>query len=143
MENHTSKPPAIGNVDRCVVHSYAGQKIDPELVALLDPINHASMHQYTLPAREPVALHYHDMDEYWWFTSGTPLVTLWTPASGLREYHLKAGDMVACLRGVAHTLWADHVLVYYQFSSALRPGVRRGHIVEGLPAFNPDRGGKI
>jgi hypothetical protein len=29
---------------------------------------------------------------------------------------------------VAHTLQADHPLVYYQFRSVERPGARRGHL---------------
>ena len=39
------------------------------------------------------------------------------------------GDMVACLRGVEHTLRADHELVYYQYTSVLEGGERPGHLV--------------
>ena len=37
--------------------------------------------------------------------------------------------MVACVRGVEHTLWADHELVYFQFSSVLEGDERRGHLI--------------
>jgi mannose-6-phosphate isomerase-like protein (cupin superfamily) len=80
-----------------------------------------------------VELHRHEIDEYWWFTSGTPVVTLWTEGSAPREYQLNPGDMVACLRGVAHTLRADHELVYFQFSSVPRPGASGAHLTEGVP----------
>lgn len=122
----------IDDPDLCIVHSRAGERISPELLALLDPVDPATFHEYVLPANTLVELHRHDYDEYWWFTSGCPTVTLWTEASGRREYQLGPGDMVACLRGVGHTLKADHALVYYQFCSVRRSGAREGHLpVEG------------
>jgi mannose-6-phosphate isomerase-like protein (cupin superfamily) len=118
----------IDNPDLCIVRTRAGQRIGPTLAAALDPIDPATLHEYVLPAGTPVELHRHDFDEYWWFTEGEPVVTLWTEATGAREYRLAAGDLVACGRGVAHTLRADHPLVYYQFSSVRRPGAREGHL---------------
>ncbi len=118
----------IDDPDLCIVHTHAGEHIGDTLAALLDPIDPATLHEYILPAGTPVELHRHDFDEYWWFTSGEPVVTLWTEATGTREYHLRAGDMVACVRGVAHTLHADHPLIYHQFSSVRRPGAREGHL---------------
>jgi mannose-6-phosphate isomerase-like protein (cupin superfamily) len=106
-----------------------GERVPPELAALLDPVDPSTFHEYVLPAGTPVELHGHDFDEYWWFTSGTPLVTLWTRAVGERRYRLQPGDLVACLRGVAHTLYADHPLVYYQFSSLRRDDSREGHLL--------------
>ena len=121
--------PVLDNPALCIVHTRAGELISPELAALLDPIDPTTLHEYVLPAGTPVELHGHDYDEYWWFTSGTPVVTLWTKTSGAHEYQLQPGDMVACLRGVAHTLRADHPLVYFQFSSVRRPGAREGHLL--------------
>ena len=113
--------------DLCVVHTRAGERIGAELAELLDPVDPSTFHEYVLAANRPVELHRHDYDEYWWFTSGRPVVTLWTEATGPREYGLGPGDLVACPRGVAHTLRADHPLVYHQFSSVRRPGARPGH----------------
>jgi quercetin dioxygenase-like cupin family protein len=110
------------------VRTRAGKRIDATLAAVLDPIDPATLHEYVLPAGTPVELHRHDFDEYWWFTKGEPVVTLWTEAVGKREYRLEAGDLVACVRGVAHTLRADHPVTYYQFSSIRRPGAREGHL---------------
>jgi len=123
--------PIIGNLDLCIVHTRQGERISDTLAAVLDPIDAATLHEYVLAAGTPVELHCHDYDEYWWFTSGTPIVTLWMEGSGAREYHLQAGDLVACVRGVAHTLRANHPLVYYQFSSMKRPGARMGHLPAG------------
>ena len=120
--------PVIDNLDLCIVHTRQGERISKVLAAVLDPIDAATLHEYVLTAGTPVELHRHDYDEYWWFTSGTPIVTLWTEATGAQEYHLQAGDLVACVRGVAHTLRADHPLVYYQFTSVKRPGARMGHL---------------
>jgi mannose-6-phosphate isomerase-like protein (cupin superfamily) len=124
----------IENLDLCIVHTRAGERISPMLAAELDPIDPATLHEYVLAAGTPVELHHHDFDEYWWFSSGEPLVTLWTERTGAQQYHLRPGDLVACVRGVAHTLWADHPLIYFQFSSVRRPGAREGHIpVPPLP----------
>jgi len=126
----------IDNLDLCIVHSHQGERISEPLAAVLDPIDAATLHEYVLAANTPVELHCHDYDEYWWFTSGTPIVTLWTEDNGAQEYQergfacspLQAGDLVACVRGVAHTLRANHTLVYYQFTSVKRPGARMGHL---------------
>jgi mannose-6-phosphate isomerase-like protein (cupin superfamily) len=128
--------------DLCIIHTHKRGRIGPELAQQLDPVDAATFHQYVLGPRSPVELHYHQVDEYWWFTEGNPVVTLWTPQSGLRDYQLEPGDLVACRRGVAHTLWADHMLVYQQFSSVPRPGAHGGHLTEGLPHFDKTRGGK-
>jgi mannose-6-phosphate isomerase-like protein (cupin superfamily) len=125
----------IADLDWCIVHARAGGRIGAELAALLDPIDPATLHEYVLPAGTPVELHFHDFDEYWWFMGGEPIVTLWTEEAGRREYQLHPGDLVATVRGVAHTLRATQPLVYCQFSSVRRPGAREGHLLpRGLGA---------
>jgi quercetin dioxygenase-like cupin family protein len=118
----------IDNTDLCIVHTRAGGRISDTLAVLLDPVDPATLHEYVLPPHTPVELHWHDFDEYWWFTKGDPVVTLWTESCGARQHQLHSGDLVACLRGVAHTLYADHTVVYHQFSSVRRPGAREGHL---------------
>jgi len=113
----------------CIIKLGDGEMIRGQLSEELDPINPATMHKFVLPAKSEVELHYHDVDEYWLFTSGNPKVTLRTPDGKCQVFDLKPGDIVACLRGVEHTLWADHDLVYYQFSSVAREGARGGHLV--------------
>ncbi len=112
----------------CVVHTSVGQRITGALAQMLNLVDASTFHQYRLPANAEVELHYHDFDEYWWFVSGTPRVTLRTPGGVTKVVRLEQGDMVACVRGIEHTLWADHELVYYQFSSVLSGDERTGHL---------------
>ena len=114
----------------CVVRMGAGERIGEKLAGLLDPIDPASLHEYRLPAKSDVELHYHDFDEYWLFTSGTPLITLRSPDGKLEKFQLGPGDMIACVRGVSHTLYADHELIYFQFTSVVREGARPGHLTD-------------
>lgn len=118
----------IDDPSLCIVHTQNMQCMSAELAALLNPVNPATFHQYRLPANVDVELHYHDVDEYWWFTEGHPKITLRSPSGMVKEFLLEPGDMVACVRGVEHTLWADHELVYYQFSSVPVGGERGGHL---------------
>ena len=113
----------------CVVHIGKGERITGLLAELLNPVNSESLHEYRLPANSDVELHYHDYDEYWLFTAGTPKVTLRLPTGIAKTVQLEPGDMVACVRGVEHTLWADHELVYFQFCSVLEGSERRGHLI--------------
>ena len=113
----------------CVVHIGKGERITGLLGELLNPVNSESFHEYRLPPNSDVELHHHDYDEYWLFTAGTPKVTLRLPTGATKIVQLEPGDMVACVRGVEHTLWADHELVYFQFSSVLEGGERRGHLI--------------
>jgi mannose-6-phosphate isomerase-like protein (cupin superfamily) len=112
-----------------MVHIGKGERITGLLAELLNPVNSESFHEYRLPPNSDVELHYHDYDEYWLFTAGTPKVTLRLPTGITKIVQLEAGDMVACVRGVEHTLWADHELVYFQFSSVLEGDERRGHLI--------------
>jgi mannose-6-phosphate isomerase-like protein (cupin superfamily) len=118
----------ITNPAICVVHTAKGQHIESTLAALLNPVDPRTFHQYRLPANANVELHYHDFDEYWWFVAGHPRVTLRSPGGTTMVLELEPGDMVACVRGVEHTLWADHELVYYQYSSVLAGNERQGHL---------------
>jgi mannose-6-phosphate isomerase-like protein (cupin superfamily) len=112
----------------CVVHAGQGQRIEGQLAELLNPVDPKTFHQYRLPANADVELHFHDFDEYWWFVSGHPRVTLRSPSGNTQVFELGPGDMVACVRGVEHTLWADHELVYYQYSSVQEGSERAGHL---------------
>ena len=121
----------ISTPDICVVPLRDGKKVPDTLADLLDPVDMTSIHEYILAAHTPVELHYHDFDEYWLFTEGHPCVTLRLADGTKGTYHLKPGDLVATLRGVEHTLTADHTLTYFQFSSQKRPDARGGHLVRG------------
>ena len=112
----------------CIIRSGQGERVSPELAELLNPVDPSTFHLYRLPANTDVELHYHDIDEYWWFVSGHPRVTLRTPDGNRRDFDLGPEDLVACVRGVEHTLWADHELVYHQYSSLPKEGEGGGHL---------------
>jgi mannose-6-phosphate isomerase-like protein (cupin superfamily) len=119
---------AISDPGLCVVRLGKGERVPAELRALLNPVDPGSFHEYRLPANSEVELHFHDFDEYWLFTAGFPQVTLRSPCGAIRQFDLEPGDMVACVRGVEHTLWADHELVYFQYTSVLAGDERPGHL---------------
>ena len=121
----------LTDVSLCVVRLGRGERISKELATLLNPIDPATMHQYRLSPNTDVELHYHDFDEYWVFLSGGPMVTLRAATGETSRQQLAPGDMVACRRGVEHTLWAAHELVYLQFSSVLEGWERDGHLQRG------------
>ena len=112
----------------CVVRIRKGERIRGKLAEMLNPVDPKTFHEYRLPANADVELHYHDFDEYWLFTSGHPRVTLRSPSGATKELTLEPGDMVACVRGVEHTLRADHELIYFQYSSVRESGERGGHL---------------
>jgi len=128
LEHISSVAEKLNDPLRCVVRIGKGERIKGLLAQLLNPVNPESFHEYRLPAHADVELHYHDFDEYWVFLEGKPKVTLRLPTGVTETVNLEPGDMVACLRGVEHTLWADHELVYLQFSSVQEGGERRGHL---------------
>ena len=119
----------ITDPSMCIVRMGQGERVSAALAELLDPIDSATLHVYRLKADSDVELHYHDTDEHWMFIVGTPRITLRTPGGVMQEFMLEPGDTVACVRGVEHTLWADHELVYYQCTSVPAPDVRPGHLV--------------
>ena len=122
--------PPITDPGICIIHTAKGEHIPESLAKVLLPVHAASFHRVCLQAHHPVELHYHNIDEYWWFVAGNPTVTLRTAGGVKKEYRLGPGDLVATVRGVEHTLDADHELVYYEFNSDLAadPG-GGGHLI--------------
>jgi mannose-6-phosphate isomerase-like protein (cupin superfamily) len=112
----------------CIIRIREGENPVGELAEMLNPVDPATFHECVLPANTDVELHSHDFDEYWWFTSGTPEVTLRSPSGRTEVVTLKPGDLVCCVRGFEHTLIADHELVYFQYSSIREGGEREGHL---------------
>jgi mannose-6-phosphate isomerase-like protein (cupin superfamily) len=123
--------PVAGQIEDpsvCVVRIRKGERVAGALAKMLRPVDPASLHEYRLPANSDVELHHHELDEYWLFTSGRPAVTLRSPSGVTKTLQLEPGDMVACVRGVEHTLHADHELVYFQFTSVAEAGETGRHL---------------
>jgi hypothetical protein len=84
--------PTIVGPSFCIDDSRAGERAKSVPAVLLDPVDPATFHECLLPAGRFVELHRRDYHEYWWFTSGESIVTLWTEATGARAYELGAGN---------------------------------------------------
>jgi len=116
------------NLDKFVIRLGKGERVSRELASLLDEVDIASIHIFTLQPHIPVKLHYHDFDEYWLFIEGTTTVTLRSEDGRTNQYEVGPGDLIATPRGIEHT-HAPHTLTrYIQFSSKIRPGARLGHL---------------
>ena len=50
------------------------------------------------------------------------------PIRDPKDFDLGPEDLVACVRGMEHTLWADHELVYHQYSSIPKEGEGGAHL---------------
>ena len=114
-----------------VVRNVQGERINDMLAELLNPVDPKTFHQYRLPANTDVELHFHNYDGYLLFPNA-PRITLRSSNSVTRQCDLGPGDMIACVRSVEHTLWADHELVYYRFFSVLDGDKRQGHLTRRL-----------
>jgi mannose-6-phosphate isomerase-like protein (cupin superfamily) len=113
---------------RCVVRLGLGEKIAPELAATLDPVNIASIRWYKIPTTRPTEMHYHDYDEYWLFTAGETVVRLRLENGTSQEFEVKPGTLIVTPRGVEHAHTPRTEMQGAEWSSVLRPGVKRGHL---------------
>ncbi len=115
-------------LDSCVVRLGEGKRISRELARVLDEVDIASLHIYTLSPENPASLHYHDFDEYWLFIEGSTTVTLRSGGGETKQYQLAPGDLVVTPKGVEHGHSPKILTRYVQFSSKIRPGSRPGHL---------------
>jgi len=125
-EKYTQK---VEDPSICIVRISQDEKVTGQLAELLNPVDPKTMHEYRLEANSDIELHYHDFDEYWLFRNGRPEITLRSPNGVTKHVKLEPGDMIACVRGVEHTLKADHELVYFQFLSICDGDERGGHLI--------------
>ena len=64
--------------DIYVVRLSDGERVGEAVKPLLDPVDMGSIGHFAVSKDQPTELHYHDYDEYWYFTEGTTTVTLRT-----------------------------------------------------------------
>jgi mannose-6-phosphate isomerase-like protein (cupin superfamily) len=114
--------------DDCVVRLTQGERISEKLAAVLDEVNIASLHAFAIPADRPTELHYHDFDEYWYFSDGTTTVTLRRPDGTSQNYAIGPGDLIVTPAGVEHGHVPDGPVKGLEWTSRIRPEARRGHL---------------
>ena len=112
----------------CVIHLDAGERIGETLEEALDTPDMTTIGAFTVSKDNPTELHYHDYDEYWYFTQGTTTVTLRTPDGKSTSYNIVPGVLVVTPKGVEHGHIPDDVVKGIQWVSVIHPEARTGHL---------------
>jgi len=110
------------------VNHGAGEKLSPQVAALLDPIAPYSFHHWLLERQRSTALHYHDFDEYWGWTKGRTWLTLRLPDGRQEQFEISPGWIVYCVRGVEHGHQPLEDWGCYEWQGTLRAAARPGHL---------------
>jgi len=114
--------------DIYVVKLSDGERVGEAVKSLLDPVDMGSIGHFEVSKDQPTELHYHDYDEYWYFTEGTTTVTLRTVEGTSQSYQIGPGDLVVTPRGVEHGHIPDDTVKGIQWVSVIAPEARRGHL---------------
>ncbi|MYC78572.1 cupin domain-containing protein [Candidatus Poribacteria bacterium] len=112
----------------CVIHLSEGERIGDALGNVLDTPDMTTIGAFAVSKENPTELHYHDFDEYWYFTEGITTVTLRTPDGKSQSYRIGPGDLVVTPKGVEHGHTPDNVVQGVQWVSVIPPDARRGHL---------------
>jgi len=106
----------------------AGEKLDPAVARLLDPVDAGSLHYWQLARTQPTELHFHDHDEYWIWSRGRTLLTMRLPDGRADSFEIGPGWSVYCVRGVEHGHTPLEDWACFECVSSLRHGARTGHL---------------
>ena len=112
----------------CIIRLDEGERVEDALGAVLDTPDMTTMGPFTVSKEHPTELHYHDYDEYWYFTEGTTTVTLRTADGQCESYRVGTGDLVVTPKGVEHGHIPDDVVKGVQWVSVIHPEARREHL---------------
>lgn len=115
-------------IDEYVVRLDRGEGVSKDLSRVLDPADMGSIGHFAISKDRPTELHYHDYDEYWYFTEGTTTVTLRTPDGTSKSYQIGPGNLVVTPRRVEHGHVPDDVVKGIQWVSVIQPNARTGHL---------------
>jgi len=118
----------ISNLDLCIVRIGNGDRLNRELIKTLDPVDIGTLHQFAVTPDKPTELHYHDFDEYWFFTEGKTIVTLRLPDGTKKGYEIGSGDLVVTPRGVEHGHTPYETVKGIEFISKKRVNTEPGHL---------------
>ncbi len=113
----------------CVIRVSEGERIGDTLSAVLDTPDMTTLGAFAVSKENPTELHYHDFDEYWYFTEGTTTLTLRTRDGHAESYRIGPGVLVVTPKGVEHGHIPDGVVKGVQWVSVIAPDARRGHLL--------------
>jgi len=116
----------------CVVRLSHGERVGPELAALLDPIDPASVRTVRVPRDKPTTLHFHDRDEYWCFVEGRTTVILRAPDGTTEQFRIDPVTLVIAPKGIEHAHSPDCEVLAIEWGSKPAPGARNCHLTREL-----------
>ena len=114
--------------DMYVIRLGEGERLSENLRNQLASANMGSIASFSVSKDQPTELHFHDFDEYWYFTEGTTTVTLRTPDGTSKSYRIGPGDLVVAPKGVEHGHIPDGIVKGIQWVSVIEPEAREGHL---------------
>ena len=112
----------------CVIRLSEGERIGDVLGKVLDTPDMTTIGAFAVSKENPTELHFHDFDEYWYFTEGMTTVTLRNADGQSESYRIGPGDFVVTPKGVEHGHTPDDVVKGVQWVSVIHPDARRGHL---------------
>ena len=77
----------------CIIQLGEGERVGDTLGKVLDTPDMTTIGAFVVSKENPTELHYHDFDEYWYFTEGTTTVTLRTADGQSESYRVGPGDL--------------------------------------------------
>jgi mannose-6-phosphate isomerase-like protein (cupin superfamily) len=102
------------------------------LIDTLDSVDIGSISQFIVTAEHPTELHYHDFDEYWFFTEGNTNVTLRLPNRTEKKYKIGPGDLVVTPKNVEHGHTPHGIVTGIQWNGEIKLTARTGHLYREL-----------
>ena len=78
----------------CIIRLGEGERVGDTLGKVLDTPDMTTIGAFVVSKEHPTELHYHDFDEYWYFTEGITTVTLRTADGQSESYRIGPGDLV-------------------------------------------------
>ena len=112
----------------CIIRLGEGERVGDTLGKVLDTPDMTTIGAFVVSKEHPTELHYHDFDEYWYFTEGITTVTLRTADGQSESYRVGPGDLVVTPKGGMDIFQMMSLKHGVQWVSVIHPDARRGHL---------------
>src|SRR5512146_2757146 len=73
------------------VNHGAGERLSDAVARLLDPVEAASLHYWSLGRETATTLHYHEHDEHWLWSRGRTVLTIRLPDGRSDDFEIGPG----------------------------------------------------
>jgi mannose-6-phosphate isomerase-like protein (cupin superfamily) len=122
----------IEKLNLFVIGLSKGKRISKTLTNTLDPVDIGTISQFIVASENPTELHYHDYDEYWFFTEGKTNVTLRLSDGTKKEFEVGLGDLVVTPKHVEHGHIPYGTVKGIQWTGETKSKARTGHLYRDL-----------